>query len=112
MCIEKEPEALAGLAFAAVSAGRLRQSSDTAATGGDAPEEGSVQSAQTDDSGKVNGVLYKEGLPLVDEGTYSFSIFCDDSSDTGEFYMLNEFKKQTMWMWICGFSLMKQLRRD
>ena len=86
------------LLTAAMCAGLLAgcgKSSDTAATGGDAPEEGSVQSAQTDDSGKVNGVLYKEGLPLVDEGTYSFSIFCDDSSDTGEFYMLNEFKKQT-----------------
>lgn len=37
-----------------------------------------------------------EGLPLVDEeGAYSFSIFCDDSTSTGEFYMLDEFKKQT-----------------
>lgn len=103
------------LLTAAMCAGLLAgcgKSSDTAATGGDAPEEGSVQSAQTDDSGKVNGVLYKEGLPLVDEGTYSFSIFCDDSSDTGEFYMLNELRSRQMWMWICGFSLMKQLRRD
>ena len=48
-----------------------------------------------DDNGKVNGLMYKEGLPLVDEGAYSFSIFTDGSSDTGEFYMLNEFKKQT-----------------
>ncbi len=51
--------------------------------------------AEVDESGKVNGLMYKEGLPLVDEGTYSFSLFADDSSETGEFYMLNEFKKQT-----------------
>jgi putative aldouronate transport system substrate-binding protein len=48
-----------------------------------------------DDSGKVNGLMYKEGLPLVDEGTYGFSIFVDDSSESGEFYMIDEFKKQT-----------------
>lgn len=48
-----------------------------------------------DASGKVNGLMYKEGLPIVDSGTYSFSLFVDDSSETGEFYMLDEFKKQT-----------------
>ena len=83
---------------AAMCAGLLAgcgKSSDTAATGGDATEEGSVSSARTDDSGKVDGVMYKEGLPLVDEGTYSFSIFCDGSNETDEFYMLDEFKKQT-----------------
>ena len=86
------------LLTAAMCAGLLAgcgKSSDTAATGGDAPEEGSVSSARTDDSGKVDGVMYKEGLPLVDEGTYSFSIFCDGSNETDEFYMLDEFKKQT-----------------
>ncbi len=49
----------------------------------------------TDENGKVNGLMYQEGLPLVDDGTYGFSIFVDDSSETGEFYMLDEFKKQT-----------------
>lgn len=48
-----------------------------------------------DASGKVNGLMYKEGLPIVEPGTYSFSLFVDDSSETGEFYMLDEFKKQT-----------------
>lgn len=48
-----------------------------------------------DEDGKVNGIMYQEGLPLVDEGDYTFSIFCDDSSESGEFIMLNEFKKQT-----------------
>ncbi|MBU5670355.1 extracellular solute-binding protein [Paenibacillus brevis] len=51
--------------------------------------------AVVDEQGKVNGLMYKEGLPLVDEGAYKFSIFVDDSSPTGEFYMLNEFQKQT-----------------
>lgn len=48
-----------------------------------------------DEDGKVNGIMYQEGLPLVDEGAYTFSIFCDDSSESGEFIMLDEFKKQT-----------------
>ncbi len=51
--------------------------------------------AEVDADGKVDGLMYAEGLPIVDEGTYSFSIFCDDSSSTGEFYMMDEFKKQT-----------------
>ena len=38
-----------------------------------------------DEDGKVNGIMYQEGLPLVDEGDYTFSIFCDDSSESGEF---------------------------
>ena len=46
-----------------------------------------------DEDGKVNGIMYQEGLPLVDEGDYTFSIFCDDSSESGEFIMLDEFKK-------------------
>ncbi|MDO4331727.1 MAG: extracellular solute-binding protein [Eubacteriales bacterium] len=50
---------------------------------------------EVDENGKVDGLMYAEGLPLVDEGEYSFSIFCDDSSSTGEFYMLDVFKEQT-----------------
>lgn len=50
---------------------------------------------EVDEDGKVDGLMYAEGLPLVDEGAYSFSIFCDDSSSTGEFYMLDVFKEQT-----------------
>lgn len=48
-----------------------------------------------DENGKVEGLMYEKGLPLVDEGDYSFSIFVDDSSATGQFYMMNEFLKQT-----------------
>ena len=85
------------LLAAAMCAGSLAGCGGSDTTGAEAvaPDGGSVQSAEVDESGKVNGVLYKEGLPLVDEGTYSFSIFCDDSSESGEFYMLDEFKKQT-----------------
>lgn len=32
------------------------------------------------EDGKINGVLNAEGLPLVDEGAYSFSLFVDNSS--------------------------------
>lgn len=48
------------------------------------------------DDGKVDGLMNAKGIPLVDkEGEYSFSIFCDDSSATGEFYMMDVLKKQT-----------------
>ena len=56
---------------------------------------GEVSEAVVDESSKVDGVMYKVGLPLVDEGTYGFSIFCDDSKEKPEYYMLDEFKKQT-----------------
>ena len=56
---------------------------------------GEVSEAVVDESGKVDGVMYKVGLPLVDEGPYGFSIFCDDSKEKPEYYMLDEFKKQT-----------------
>lgn len=55
----------------------------------------SAEPKEVDADGKIDGIMYAEGLPIVDEGTYSFSIFCDDSSATGEFYMMDEFKKQT-----------------
>lgn len=65
--------------------------------GGDeaAADVSPVEEATVDESGKVNGVMYAEGLPLVDEGTYSFSIFCDDSSQTGEFAMMPILQDQT-----------------
>lgn len=50
---------------------------------------------ETNTEGKINNLMYAEGLPLVDEDTFTFSIFVDDSSSTGEFWMLNELEKQT-----------------
>jgi len=78
--------ALAGCGGSGDAGSSNKGSSDSAASA--APKE-------VDADGKIDGIMYAEGLPLVDEGTYSFSIFCDDSSATGEFYMMDEFKKQT-----------------
>lgn len=50
---------------------------------------GEVSEAVVDESGKVDGVMYKVGLPLVDEGTYGFSIFCDDSKEKPEYALCN-----------------------
>ncbi len=68
-------------------------SGDTNSTSKDSAT--SAEPKEVDVDGKIDGIMYAEGLPIVDEGTYSFSIFCDDSSATGEFYMIDEFKKQT-----------------
>lgn len=48
-----------------------------------------------EEDGKVNGLMYAEGLPLVDAGTYGFTLFTDNSSETGEFYMLDVLEEQT-----------------
>ena len=77
---------LAGCGGSGDTSANKKDSSDSTTTA--APKE-------VDADGKVDGIMYAEGLPIVDEGTYSFSIFCDDSSATGEFYMLDELKKQT-----------------
>ncbi len=58
-------------------------------------EASKTEAASTDSNGKVDGVMYSKGLPLVDPGAYTFSMFCDDSSSTGKFAMLDEFAKQT-----------------
>lgn len=50
---------------------------------------------KVDADGKVNGVFYETGVPIVDEGTYEFSIFCDDSSENGEWWMVDEMERQT-----------------
>ncbi|GIO38023.1 ABC transporter substrate-binding protein [Paenibacillus antibioticophila] len=83
---------LAVVMGAATLAGCSGDSKKSADNGGSA---NTPAPAVVDEQGKVNGLMYKEGLPLVDEGAYKFSIFVDDSSPTGEFYMLNEFQKQT-----------------
>lgn len=44
---------------------------------------------------KVNGVMYKEGLPIVDPGTYSFTLFTDNSEKDTDFAMLPIFEEQT-----------------
>ena len=61
----------------------------------DKADDAEVPAAEVDADGKVDGLMYAEGLPIVDEGTYEFSIFCDDSSATGEFYMMDVLHEQT-----------------
>ena len=58
----------------------------------DSSSEDAVSDATED---KVGGIMYQSGLPIVDEGAYSFSIFVDDSTSTGEFCMLTAFQEQT-----------------
>lgn len=79
--------------LAGCGSGSGSDSSSSAAD--DGGEDAAPAPVEVDEDGKVDGLMYAEGLPIVDEGTYSFSIFCDDSSSTGEFYMMDEFKKQT-----------------
>jgi putative aldouronate transport system substrate-binding protein len=85
---------LLAMVMCATTAAGCGSKGNNAATGSKA--SGSGTSADTiDANGKVNGLMNKVGLPLVDKGAYSFSIFADDSSATGKFYMMDEFKKQT-----------------
>lgn len=48
-----------------------------------------------DEDGKVNGVFYEKGLPVVDKGDYKFSIFVDGTLGADNFYMLEKIKEQT-----------------
>lgn len=48
-----------------------------------------------DDDGKIDGVVYKEGLPIVDAGDYTFSIFTDGNKTTDEFYLIPVLEEQT-----------------
>ena len=34
-----------------------------------------------DEDGKVNGIMYQEGLPLVDEGDYTCLLYTSDAAD-------------------------------
>lgn len=70
--------------------------SDKGSSSAKSTSAASAANDTVDEDGKVNGIMYQEGLPLVDEGAYTFSIFCDDSSESGEFIMLDEFKNRPM----------------
>lgn len=61
---------------------------------------GTVSQSSTADSTsggreKVNDVMYKEGLPIVDPGTYSFTLFVDDSGEDDDYVMFPILEKQT-----------------
>lgn len=88
-------KSVALLLVAAMCAGSLAGcgGSDSASGGKGGATPAAEQTVDAD--GKVDGLMYAEGLPLVDEGAYSFSIFADDSSETGEFIMMPILKEQT-----------------
>lgn len=50
---------------------------------------------KTDKSVKTDGKFNEKGLPIVEPGSYSFSLFVDDSSEKGEYIMMPELEKQT-----------------
>ena len=89
---------LAALLTTAVCAGALAGCGGKAGTEPKPQEQTPAEDkvvAEPDADGKVNGVMYAEGLPLVDEGAYRFSVFADDSSATGEFVMMPILQEQT-----------------
>lgn len=47
------------------------------------------------EDGKINGVLNAEGLPLVDEGAYSFSLFVDNASPLEDQFAWQMLEDQT-----------------
>lgn len=87
---------LAALTCTTVLTGCGGQGSTKSNSGKSSKETSSTAEDTVDENGKVNGLMNSEGLPLVDkEGDYKFSIFVDSSNESDDFYMLNEFKKQT-----------------
>lgn len=69
---------------------------DTTSTGTSTPADDGGDDASTGgEREKVDGIMYKTGLPIVDEGAYTFSLFVDDSTSTGEFAMMPILQEQT-----------------
>ncbi len=60
-----------------------------------AAEKGEFTPAVVDADGKIGGLVYKEGLPIVDPGTYAFSIFTDATKTTDDFYLMPILEEQT-----------------
>ena len=54
-----------------------------------------VVDAPVDADGKVYGLMYKEGLPIVDPGDYTFTVFTDGSKTTDEYYLISVLEEQT-----------------
>lgn len=65
----------------------------TTADDGTASDDGASQEAGGDRE-KVDGLMYAEGLPIVDDGAYSFSLFVD-AQDGGNTLMFPVLKEQT-----------------
>ncbi len=54
----------------------------------------STSTTSTADGEKVNGVMYPDGLPIVDPGSYTFSLFCDATPDV-DYVMFPILEEQT-----------------
>lgn len=50
---------------------------------------------KVDENGKVNGLMYEKGLPLVDKGEYEFSLFVDNSTPLEGQFMWKMLEDQT-----------------
>lgn len=61
--------------------------------GSEAATDGSSTATVSED-GKVNGIMYAEGLPIVDAGDYTFTLFVDGGDDAN-FTMLPILEEQT-----------------
>jgi putative aldouronate transport system substrate-binding protein len=67
----------------------------TLLSGCGAKKTSDVDANKTNESEKSDEGIKATGLPIVEPGSYSFSLFVDDSSETGEFVMMPELEKQT-----------------
>lgn len=78
-----------------VLAGCGNSASETVSETGGAAADAAADAEPSAD-GKVNGLMYAQGLPIVDDGDYSFSLFCDggDGGKT-ELLMFPILKEQT-----------------
>lgn len=88
-------KSVALLLVAAMCAGSLAGcgGSDSASGGKGGATPAAEQTVDAD--GKVDGLMYAEGLPLVDEGAYSFSVFVDGSNEPEDIVMMPILKEQT-----------------
>ena len=50
---------------------------------------------EVDKDGKVNGLMYNEGLPIVDKDTYTFSLFVDNWTPMDNQFVWNMLEEQT-----------------
>lgn len=58
-------------------------------------KEKSDVTASDEDDEKIDGVVYKQGLPIVDPGDYSFTILTDGNKTTDDFYLMPVLEEQT-----------------
>lgn len=85
---------LAAAALAAI----ITASAITACTNGGENQSASESEASVTvgaDGRTKEGIMYTEGLPIVDPGDYEFTIFVDDSNNKDDYIMLPIFEEET-----------------